>query len=81
MQLRASYSGSFTWQDDKAVGHLRRHQPSIIVNDRTDAPADFLSREGNQAIGNFDNRHPLELCTTLTTGAWGYQPNAKAVGC
>jgi alpha-L-fucosidase len=71
------YSGSFSWQDDQAVGNLRKLQPSIIVNDRTDAPADFLSREGDQALGNFDNQHPWELCTTLTTGAWGYQPNAK----
>jgi alpha-L-fucosidase len=71
------YSGSFTWQDDQAVSNLRKLQPSIILNDRTDARADFLSREGDQAMGNFDNRHPWELCTTLTTGAWGYQPNAK----
>jgi alpha-L-fucosidase len=71
------YSGSFSWQDDEAVGNLRKLQPSIIVNDRTDAPADFLSREGDYAIGKFDNQHPWELCTTLTTGAWGYQPNAK----
>ena len=71
------YSGSFTWQDDQAVGNLRKLQPSIILNDRTDAPADFLSREGDQAMGDFENRYPWELCTTLTTGAWGYQPNAK----
>jgi alpha-L-fucosidase len=76
-ELASHYSGSFTWQDDQAVGNLRKLQPSIILNDRTDAPADFLSREGDQAMGNFDNRHPWELCTTLTTGAWGYQPNAK----
>ena len=71
------YAGSFSWQDDEAVSNLRKLQPSIIVNDRTDAPADFLSREGDGAMGNFDNQHPWELCTTLTTGAWGYQPNAK----
>jgi alpha-L-fucosidase len=71
------YAGSFTWQDDQAVGNLRELQPSIILNDRTDAPADFLSREGDQAMGDFENRYPWELCTTLTTGAWGYQPNAK----
>jgi alpha-L-fucosidase len=71
------YSGSFSWQDNKAVGNLRKLQPSIIINDRTDAPADFLSREGDHALGNFDSQHPWELCTTLTTGAWGYQPNAK----
>jgi alpha-L-fucosidase len=71
------YFGSFSWQDDQAVGNLRKLQPSIILNDRTDAPADFLSREGDHAVGKFDNLHPWELCTTLTTGAWGYQPNAK----
>jgi alpha-L-fucosidase len=70
------YVGEFTWQDDLAVGNLRKLQPSIILNDRTDAPADFRSREGDAAMGNFDNQHPWELCTTLTTGAWGYQPNA-----
>jgi alpha-L-fucosidase len=71
-----SYSGSFSWQDDQAVGNLRKLQPSIILNDRTDAPADFLSREGDGKLGDFDNQHPWELCTTLA-GAWGYRPNAK----
>jgi alpha-L-fucosidase len=71
------YAGTFSWQDDDAINNLRKLQPSIIINDRTDAPADFQSREGDGAMGNFDNQHPWELCTTLTTGAWGYQPNAK----
>ena len=35
------------------------------------------SREGDGAMGNFDNQHPWELCTTLTVGAWGYQPKVK----
>ena len=39
--------------------------------------ADFLSREGDRALGEFDNKHPWELCTTITEGAWGYQPGAK----
>ena len=52
------YSGSFSWQDDQAVGNLRKLQPSIIINDRTDAPADFQSREGEYAMGNFDSQHP-----------------------
>ena len=71
------YAGTFSWQDDQAVANLRKLQPSIIINDRTDAPADFLSREGDGAMGKFDNQHPWELCTTLTVGAWGYQPDAK----
>jgi alpha-L-fucosidase len=27
-------------------------------------------------MGNFENQHPWELCTTLTNGAWGYQKGA-----
>ena len=70
------YTGQFSWQDDSAVANLRKLQPSILTNDRTDAPADFRSREGDRAMGDFENKYPWELCTTLTKGAWGYQPNA-----
>jgi alpha-L-fucosidase len=72
-----NYTGTFSWRDDEAVSNLRKLQPSVIVNDRTDAPADFRSREGDAAIGSFENKYPWELCTTITEGAWGYQPNAK----
>ena len=37
------YSGSFSWQDDQAIANLRKLQPSVIINSRTDAPADFQS--------------------------------------
>jgi len=72
-----SYSGSFDWEDTKTVGHLRQLQPTLVLNDRTNAPADFRSREGDGALGDFDNTQPWELCTTITEGAWGYQPGAK----
>lgn len=75
--LNERYHGAFDWQDEKAVGHLRQLQPTILINDRTDAAADFKSREGDGALGDFDNQSPWELCTTLTEGAWGYQPDAK----
>jgi len=71
------YRGSFDWQDAKTVAHLREQQPGILIDNRTDAPADFLTREGDGAMGDFDNQHPWELCTTITEGAWGYQPAAK----
>ncbi len=71
------YTGSFSWQDDEAVSNLRKLQPSVIINDRTDAAADFRSREGDGALGDFESGYPWELCTTITAGAWGYQPNAK----
>lgn len=71
------YTGKFDWQDASTVAHLRELQPQILVDNRTDAPADFLTREGDAALGGFDNQHPWELCTTITEGAWGYQPRAK----
>ena len=71
------YKGGFDWQDAKTVAHLRALQPEIVTNDRTDATADFRSREGDGALGPFENRFPWELCTTITEGAWGYQKDAK----
>jgi alpha-L-fucosidase len=71
------YAGQFDWRDVEVVSHLRELQPGVVINDRTNAPADFRSREGDGALGDFENRYPWELCTTITEGAWGYQPNAK----
>ncbi|KAA6463264.1 glycoside hydrolase family 29 [Acidobacteria bacterium AB60] len=71
------YSGAFDWHDAEVVSHLRAAQPGIVINDRTNAPADFRSREGDGALGDFENRYPWELCTTITEGAWGYQPDAR----
>jgi alpha-L-fucosidase len=71
------YTGAFDWQDEKAVSQLRQLQPRIVLNDRTNAAADFRSREGDAAMGGFENQQPWELCTTITEGAWGYQPGAK----
>lgn len=71
------YTGKFDWQDNEVVGSLRQKQSEIIINDRTDAPADFRSREGDGAMGNFDNQTPFELCTTISEGAWGYEKGAK----
>jgi len=75
--LDQPYTGKFDWQDDQVIGFLRQKQPNIIINDRTDAPADFRSREGDGALGKFDNRTPFELCTTIVEGGWGYQKDAK----
>lgn len=71
------YKGAFDWHDAETVSHLRKLQPDIVINDRTDAPADFRSREGDGGLGDFENRYPWELCATITEGAWGYQPNVK----
>jgi alpha-L-fucosidase len=71
------YHGRFSWQGEKVDAMLRELQPQIIVNNRAaDVRPDFTAREGDNALGNFDDRNPWELCTTLA-GAWGYQPNQK----
>lgn len=70
------YSGRFDWQDDDVVNRLRATQPGIIINDRTDAPGDWHSREGVTRLGGYDDQTPWELCFTLA-GSWGYQPHAK----
>jgi len=66
------YRGGFNWQHDKAHAMLRQQQPDILINGRADMQEDFHSREGDGALGDFNNRHPWELCTTIA-GAWGYQ--------
>lgn len=66
------YRGGFNWEPDKAHAMLRQLQPDVVINGRADMPEDFHSREGDGALGDFDNRHPWELCTTIA-GAWGYQ--------
>jgi alpha-L-fucosidase len=68
------YKGGFSWQHDQVYAMLRRLQPQTIINGRADMPEDFHSREVDAALGNFDDQHPWELCTTLA-GAWGYKPN------
>jgi alpha-L-fucosidase len=70
------YLGGFSWQHDRVYTMLRELQPNVIINGRADMPADFHSREGDGALGDFDNQQPWELCTTLA-GTWGYQPNQK----
>lgn len=71
------YTGKFDWKDDEIVSYLREKQPDIVVNDRTNAAADFRSREGDGALGKFDNQTPWELCTTIVDGGWGYDKDAK----
>jgi alpha-L-fucosidase len=70
------YKGGFDWQHDKVYSMIRRLQPQVIINGRADMPEDIHSREGDYAVGNFDNQHPWEHCITLA-GAWGYQKTAR----
>ena len=70
------YSGKFDWQDDAINSQVRKLQPNVIINNRTNTPGDFAVREGGNNLGDFDNQTPWELCLTLA-GPWGYRPGAK----
>lgn len=70
------YAGGFSWQHDQVHVAIRRLQPQVLINGRADMAEDFHSREGDHALGEFDNKRPWELCTTIA-GAWGYQPNMQ----
>ena len=70
------YKGGFDMQHEKVYAAIRRLQPQVLINGRADMPPDFLSRETDAALGDFDNQRPWELCTTIA-GAWGYQGGAQ----
>jgi alpha-L-fucosidase len=70
------YNGKFSWQDDLVNTPIRQRHPDIMINDRTSSIADWRTREGKAALGDFEGREPWELCYTLA-GPWGYSPNAK----
>lgn len=70
------YKGGFNWQHEQVHATIRRLQPQVLINGRADMAEDFHAREGDGALGEFDNQHPWELCTTIA-GAWGYQPNMQ----
>ncbi len=71
------YKGKFDWEDNATIAAVRKLQPDVLIDDRTDAPADFHTREGDRNLGDFENRYPWELCTTITEGSWGYNSNVK----
>lgn len=68
------YPGGFDYRHGEVYSTLRRLQPQILINGRADMPDDFHSREGADKLGDFDDRHPWELCVTLN-GAWGWKPD------
>jgi alpha-L-fucosidase len=71
-----TYHGRFNWQSDQVYAALRQAQPGAVINNRVAMPADFHSREGDAALGDFDAEQPWELCTTLAGNVWGWKTNA-----
>jgi alpha-L-fucosidase len=70
------YAGPFRWEHRAMYQTIRRLQPDVMINNRADMPADFHSREGDRALGDFDATRPWELCTTIVDGPWGWAPDA-----
>jgi alpha-L-fucosidase len=64
----------FNYEQDKLYAKIRRLQPDVVINNRADMPHDFLPRETEGALGNFDNQRPWELCASMSA-SWGYEPN------
>ncbi len=70
------YTGKFRWKDNEVNDAIRQQFPDILINDRTASIADFRTREGKAALGDFEGKQPWELCYTLA-GPWGFSPAAK----
>lgn len=70
------YHGGFSWGHAQVYALLRKLQPDVVINGRADMPEDFHSREGDRALGGFDDQHPWELCTTIVNGPWGWDPSS-----
>lgn len=66
--------GRDDWGSDDLLRLTRRLQPGMIVNDRLDIPADFVTPEQYQPDKPMEVdgvRVPWEACQTLS-GSWGY---------
>lgn len=66
--------GAKAWGSAELLGLTRELQPEIIVNDRLDIPADFVTPEQYQPLESMKVdgvEVPWEACQTLN-GSWGY---------
>ncbi len=69
------YDGAFPggiWQSEELNAEVRRLQPGIVINDRSDSGGDFGTPE--QHIAPQDR--PWEACMTIND-AWGYVPGEE----
>ena len=60
------------WESRKMNSMVRRHQPHIIINNRSLLPEDYSTPEEN--IKAEKESRAWEACMTLN-GAWGYMPS------
>jgi alpha-L-fucosidase len=68
------YAGKFSWEPVKLNKMVRELQPKIVINPRSGWMGDFNTQEGT--LRGRENR-PWELCTNLSSSAWGWTPSAK----
>jgi len=68
------YKGKFSWEPIKLNKMVRALQPNIVINPRSGWMGDFNTQEVR--LRGRENR-PWELCTNLSSGAWGWTPSAK----
>jgi alpha-L-fucosidase len=68
------YTGKFSWEPIKLNTMVRALQPKIVINPRSGWMGDFTTQEVR--LRGRENR-PWELCTNLSTGAWGWTPSSK----
>lgn len=72
--LDKPYKGKFSWEPVKLNTMVRQLQPEIVINPRSGWMGDFNTQEV-RLKGREDR--PWELCTNLSSGAWGWTPSAK----
>jgi len=66
--------GANDWRSAELLAMVRDLQPAIVVNDRLDIPADFVTPEQYQPVAPMrvgGVEVPWEVCQTLN-GSWGY---------
>ena len=60
------------WKSEELLKMIRQLQPGIIINNRTELPADFDTPE--QVVGGFQINRPWESCITICE-QWSYKPD------
>jgi alpha-L-fucosidase len=61
-------------QGQEVIDLARSIQPKVLVNNRINAPGDYVTPE--QKIGKFDRNNPWEACMTVSkNNHWGWHKN------
>jgi alpha-L-fucosidase len=68
------YSGKFSWEPIKLNKMVRELQPKVVISQRSGWMGDFDSQEV-RFKAKPENR-PWEFCTNLSSGEWGWTPQA-----